>query len=79
MLSMVAAVSIIEDCAMPERHLTVAQDFGFDTTFEDLTASDSCTSCAVKQDHSAYWTPALYFMYENGTSTLVPQIGGMLA
>ncbi|KAE8384781.1 hypothetical protein BDV23DRAFT_188874 [Aspergillus alliaceus] len=39
----------------------------------------SCTSCAVTQDRSAYWTPALYFVHENGDSELVPQVGGMLA
>ncbi|GAB7360706.1 hypothetical protein MBLNU230_g0583t1 [Neophaeotheca triangularis] len=54
-------------------------NFGFETTFDDLTADGSCTSCSVSQDHSAYWTPALYFMYDNGTTVMVPQIGGMLA
>lgn len=48
------------------------------TDSEDLIGSD-CTSCAVKQDKSAYWTPALYFMYQNGSSVLVDQVGGMLA
>jgi len=53
-------------------------NFGPSTTAEDLLASD-CTSCGVKEDKSAYWTPALYFMYHNGTTVLVNQIGGMLA
>ena len=25
-------------------------------------AKSNCSSCAVKEDKSAYWTPALYFM-----------------
>jgi hypothetical protein len=44
----------------------------------DLKAS-SCTSCAVTQDKSAYWIPALYFMHENGDAEIVNQVGGMLA
>lgn len=39
----------------------------------------SCTSCAVTQDLSAYWTPALYFMHTNGSAELVDEVGGMLA
>lgn len=38
----------------------------------------SCTSCGVKEDLSAYWTPALYFRYTNGTTALVETVGGML-
>ncbi|KAF2455618.1 hypothetical protein BDY21DRAFT_365361 [Lineolata rhizophorae] len=53
-------------------------NFGFDTGYDDLMASD-CTSCAVTQDRSAYWTPTLQFVYPNGTSELVGQTGGMLA
>lgn len=45
---------------------------------EDLLSS-SCTSCEVTQDKSAYWTPPVYFLYPNGTSVVVPQVGGMLA
>lgn len=54
-------------------------DFGMDTTFDDLTADGSCTSCEVEEDHSAYWTPGLYFQYSNGTTVMVQQVGGMLA
>lgn len=43
-----------------------------------LLESD-CTSCGVTQDKSAYWTPALYFMHEDGTAEMVDQVGGMLA
>ncbi|KAK5631016.1 hypothetical protein RRF57_006731 [Xylaria bambusicola] len=54
---------------------------GFSTsaTYDDLTKGD-CTSCAVKQDKSAYWTPAMYFLDdETGEFSPVPQVGGMLA
>lgn len=50
-----------------------------DATYADLTAEGACTSCAVTQDKSAYWTPALYFVYNNGSSVMVPQVGGLLA
>ncbi|KAK4539720.1 hypothetical protein LTR36_010431 [Oleoguttula mirabilis] len=53
--------------------------FGFDATYDTLTAEDSCTSCEVTQDHSAYWTPTLHFLYTNGIAVMVDQVGGMLA
>lgn len=53
-------------------------DLNQTSTPEDLLSS-SCTSCEVTQDKSAYWTPSLHFLYDNGTSVVVPQIGGMLA
>jgi len=34
--------------------LTLASDFGFTTTYDDLMNSE-CTSCLVTQDKSAYW------------------------
>jgi hypothetical protein len=37
-----------------ESSLTVAVDFGEETTYDDLRDSD-CTSCRVTQDSSAYW------------------------
>jgi hypothetical protein len=52
--------------------------FGENVTYEDLVNAD-CTSCAVTQDKSAYWTPALYFKHANGSYELVNQVGGMLA
>ncbi|KAF1986519.1 hypothetical protein K402DRAFT_332352 [Aulographum hederae CBS 113979] len=55
-----------------------AKNFNFDSKYDDLMASD-CTSCRVTQDKSAYWTPPLNFMYPNGTTVAVPQVGGMLA
>jgi hypothetical protein len=48
-------------------------------TYDDLVNGD-CTSCAVKQDKSAYWTPAMYFLdADTGEFSPVPQVGGMLA
>ncbi|KAF2094432.1 hypothetical protein NA57DRAFT_24348, partial [Rhizodiscina lignyota] len=53
-------------------------NFGFTTSYDDLMDSN-CTSCGVYEDKSAYWTPSVHFMYTNGTTVIVPQIGGMLA
>ncbi|KAI1329065.1 hypothetical protein F5Y16DRAFT_367307 [Xylariaceae sp. FL0255] len=53
--------------------------FGLSATYSDLTEGN-CTSCAVNEDKSAYWTPALYFLDDDTQEfTLVPQVGGMLA
>lgn len=53
--------------------------FGLSATYDDLVNGD-CTSCAVKQDKSAYWTPAMYFLdSQTGEFSPVPQVGGMLA
>jgi hypothetical protein len=52
------------------------------TTYEDLTQTGgdlNCTSCEVVEDQSAYWTPALYWQADNGSTELVQQVGGMLA
>ncbi|KAG0123529.1 hypothetical protein HOY82DRAFT_637691 [Tuber indicum] len=43
----------------------------------DLLKS-TCSSCQVKQDRSAYWTPVLYFQDEAGNFNVVNQTGGML-
>jgi hypothetical protein len=56
----------------------IQSDFGIDNTPQDLVDSD-CTSCAVTQDKSAYWTPPIYFLHSNGTAEMVEQVGGMLA
>lgn len=45
----------------------------------DLLQDGDCTSCAVTQDMSEYWTPPMYFQYANGTFEVVQQDGGMLA
>lgn len=55
-----------------------ANNFGASTTYEDLRNSE-CTSAQFEDDKSAYWTPSLHFVYENGTTVIVPQVGGMLA
>ena len=53
-----------------------ASGFGVSTDVEKLLAS-KCTSCTIKEDKSAYWTPQLYF-FDKGTSQfeMVPEIGG---
>ncbi|KAF2448825.1 hypothetical protein P171DRAFT_352724 [Karstenula rhodostoma CBS 690.94] len=53
-------------------------NFGMSATYDDLRASE-CTSCRATDDKSAYWTPALMFQHENGTTQVVRQVGGMLA
>ncbi|EMC98661.1 hypothetical protein BAUCODRAFT_377209 [Baudoinia panamericana UAMH 10762] len=48
---------------------------GFTTSYEQQRAS-VCSSCPVKQDLSAYWTPKLYYMGEDGSYFEdVPQAG----
>ncbi|KAK8004169.1 hypothetical protein PG989_003888 [Apiospora arundinis] len=53
---------------------------GFSETsgYKDLRGGD-CTSCAAKEDMSAYWTPNMYFQHDDGTFEAVEQIGGMLS
>jgi len=41
--------------------------FGFSTNYSQQRAS-ACTSCPIKQDLSAYWTPKLYYMSEDGST-----------
>ncbi|GAA5945455.1 hypothetical protein JCM10213_005991 [Rhodosporidiobolus nylandii] len=52
-------------------------NFDLSTTFEGMRASE-CTSCQVKQDMSAYWTPQLYFQWANGSFSPVDTTGGGL-
>ena len=54
-----------------------AAAFSMNATSDDMRAS-SCTSCAVKEDNSAYWTPNLYWQSPEGMFTAVNQTGGML-
>lgn len=64
------------NCNWPKaKHRSVG--FAMDVTEDGLRQSD-CTSCAVTQDKSAYWAPALYFVHANGSAELVEQDGGML-
>ena len=52
-----------------------ASGFGFETSYEQLRES-ACSSCPVKQDLSAYWTPKLYWTNEDYTQFVdVPQAG----
>ncbi|CAG8025670.1 unnamed protein product [Penicillium nalgiovense] len=53
-------------------------NFGMSSDQSSLLSGD-CTSCAVTQDKSAYWAPALYFMHTNGSAQVVDEVGGMLA
>ncbi|OQE39815.1 hypothetical protein PENCOP_c006G06042 [Penicillium coprophilum] len=55
-----------------------AGGFGMGSSQSELLESD-CTSCAVTEDKSAYWAPALYFMHTNGSAQVVDEVGGMLA
>merc|ERR1712054_145323 len=50
--------------------------FGFDTDYDQLRSS-ACSSCPIKQDLSAYWTPKLYYMSDAEGSSFedVPQSG----
>jgi len=51
--------------------------FGPSSDFAALRAS-KCTSCRVKEDMSAYWTPSLWFQWKDGSVTPVEQVGGHL-
>lgn len=46
--------------------------FSATSTADDLLKS-KCTSCGVAQDKSAYWAPPLYFVGDDGTTTVVPE------
>ncbi|CCX04985.1 Similar to hypothetical protein [Tuber melanosporum Mel28]; acc. no. XP_002842263 [Pyronema omphalodes CBS 100304] len=46
-------------------------------TNDDLRAS-TCSSCSVKEDKSAYWTPNMYWEAPDGSLTALNQTGGML-
>lgn len=52
--------------------------FSESSVYKDLRGGD-CTSCAAKEDMSAYWTPNMYFQHDDGTFEAVEQIGGMLS
>ncbi|KFY43148.1 hypothetical protein V495_04129 [Pseudogymnoascus sp. VKM F-4514 (FW-929)] len=60
---------------------TIFGSSGFTATSgsDELLAGD-CTSCAVKEDKSAYWTPPMYFKEAStGQYKIVEQVGGMLS
>ncbi|KAI1149892.1 hypothetical protein F4825DRAFT_463754 [Nemania diffusa] len=78
----VARIDPLVDFGQVSGHAHTVQGssgFGMSATYDDLINGD-CTSCAVKQDKSAYWTPVMYFLdSDTGEFTPVPQVGGMLA
>ncbi|KAI1768076.1 hypothetical protein GGR53DRAFT_34626 [Hypoxylon sp. FL1150] len=78
----VARIDPIMDVGVVAPHVHVvhgSSGFSESATFDDL-AGASCTSCAVKQDMSAYWTPGVYFQDgDTGDFELVRQVGGMLS
>lgn len=51
--------------------------FSKSSTNAELRASD-CSSCEVKEDKSAYWTPNLYWERPDGKLVALNQTGGML-
>jgi hypothetical protein len=48
--------------------------FDYNMTYRDTQAS-KCSSCPIKEDLSNYWTPKLFYKYENGSVTPVPLVG----
>ncbi|EAW14810.1 DUF1996 domain-containing protein [Aspergillus clavatus NRRL 1] len=75
-----ARIDPLMDPGRPSSHVHTVHGsgaFSMSADAADLKASD-CTSCAITQDKSAYWAPALYFMHENGEAELVDEVGGML-
>ncbi|KAI1437518.1 hypothetical protein GGR50DRAFT_77656 [Xylaria sp. CBS 124048] len=77
-----ARIDPIVDFGMISSHSHVvhgSSGFSMTSKYDDLRNGD-CTSCAVKQDKSAYWTPNVYFRDDaTGDFTPVNQVGGMLA
>ena len=64
----------IEDCTTKIEKCITNDFIAFSTTSKsaDLLKS-KCQSCSVGQDKSAYWTPAVYFMADDGTVEVVPE------
>lgn len=59
--------------------LTTTTGFTESSGSDELLAGD-CTSCAVTEDKSAYWTPPMYFKdAATGQYKIVDQVGGMLS
>jgi hypothetical protein len=44
------------------------------STYDSLQTSN-CSSCEIKADKSAYWTPQLYYAHSNGSFESVPNYG----
>lgn len=67
--------------SVSEHAHTIHGSSGFSetATYADLMAGD-CTSCAVEEDKSAYWTPVLYFQDgSTGEFEVVGMSGGLLS
>ena len=47
------------------------------STYNSLLNSE-CTSCEIRADKSAYWTPLLYYQYPNGSFIDVPHGGSVV-
>ena len=72
--SMVPGVSIFDNRLY---NILRKTDVGLNTTYDEARSS-RCSTCAVEQDLSIYWTPLLMFVYPNNTVVAVPQVDGML-
>jgi len=55
-------------------HIVGGNAFGMTADYAALRKSD-CSSCPIKEDLSAYWTPKLYFQAQNGSFISVPAAG----
>ncbi|KAK1081015.1 hypothetical protein LTR33_005045 [Friedmanniomyces endolithicus] len=52
-------------------------NIGVNSTYATMVNS-SCTSCELRSDKSAYWTPLLYYQYPNGSFFEVPHGGSVV-
>ncbi|KAK4895020.1 hypothetical protein LTR27_006887 [Elasticomyces elasticus] len=52
-------------------------NIGINSTYDTMTNS-SCTSCELRSDKSAYWTPLMYYWYPNGSFFEVPHGGSVV-
>ncbi|TKA70234.1 hypothetical protein B0A55_06883 [Friedmanniomyces simplex] len=52
-------------------------NIGVNSTYATMVNS-SCTSCELRADKSAYWTPLLYYNYPNGSFFEVPHGGSVV-
>jgi len=54
----------------------IAGGNGFNVTMDyEQARASTCSSCPIKEDLSAYWTPKLYYHAENGSFISVPMNG----
>jgi Domain of unknown function (DUF1996) len=60
---------------------TIMGSFGISSssTYSSLTSPSTCSTCQISPDHSAYWTPTLFYRSKDGSNfTSVAQNGGSL-